>query len=84
MSQSEIDKRYFCEVYRDALAHGKIKVDVVKDGKNVEQKLIFEDIYKGKRRIISIELKELMKFVNSKAFSDSEAKDKNKVNSTRR
>ena len=84
MSQSEIDKRYFCEVYRDALAHGKIKVDVIKDGKNVEQKLIFEDIYKGKRRVLSIELKELMKFVNSKAFSDSEAKDKNRVNTTRR
>ena len=84
MSQSEIDKRYFCEVYRDALAHGKIKVDVVKEDGTVKQKLIFEDIYKGKRRIISIELKELMKFVNSKAFSDSEAKDKNKVNSTRR
>ena len=84
MSQIEIDKRYFCEVFRNALAHGKIKVDIVNEDGKVKQNLIFEDLYKGKRRIISIELEELNKFIESKAFSDSEAIDKNKVQNNKR
>lgn len=84
MSQSEIDKRYFSEIYRNALAHGKIKVDVVSEDGEVKQKIIFEDIYKGKRRVISIELKELNKYIDSKAFSDSEAIDKSKVQGNKR
>ena len=84
MRQSEIDKRYFCEVYRDSLAHGKIKIDVLMEDNKLKQKLIFEDIYKGKRRVISIDIKELNKFIESKAFSDGEAIDKSKVNTPRR
>ena len=84
MSQSEIDKRYFCEVYRNALAHGKINVDVINEDGKVKQNLIFEDIYKGKRRVISIDVEELNRFIESKAFSDSEAIDKNKVQNNKR
>ena len=84
MSQSEIDKRYFCEVYRNALAHGKIRVDIACKENEIKQNLIFEDIYKGKRRVVSVELDELNKFIDSKAFEDSEAIDKKRVQSNKR
>lgn len=73
LTQSQIDKKYFCEIYRDALCHGKVKIDIEEKNGIIKQILIFEDLYKNRRRIISVELEELNKFIESKAFSAEEA-----------
>lgn len=75
VSEEEYKNRYFCEIYRDSLAHGNIKMEFRKDDKgNVEQYFVFEDIYKSRVRVIKISEKELEKFINSKAFSREFAK----------
>lgn len=84
MLDEEIDKRYFCEIYRDALAHGKIKIDIEEIDGKLKQKLIFEDIYKSKKRVISVDVDELNKFINSKAFFDTEARKKENTSTLKR
>lgn len=75
LSEDEYKIRYFCEIYRDALAHGNIKMEFRKDDKdNVTQYFVFEDIYKSRVRVIKISEHELDKFINSKAFARENVK----------
>lgn len=68
-SEKEYIKRYFCEVFRNALAHGKLEVKIEMDSKNeIIHKLIFKDIYKGKIRQIELSNEALSKFLESEAF----------------
>ena len=76
VSEDEYKKRYFCEIYRNSLAHGNVKIDVRKENGDVVQYFVFEDIYKSRVRKIEISHEELEKFMNFEAFSRGEAKTK--------
>ena len=77
VDEDEYKKRYFCEIYRNSLAHGNISVDVrrERDG-SIKQYFVFEDIYKSRTRKIAITQEELKRFTNFEAFSRKEAKVK--------
>jgi len=68
VSENEYQKRYFCEVIRDALAHGNIGMDISSKGDEISYNLVFTDEYKGKKRKIVISVEEYQKFLASPAF----------------
>ena len=69
LSEDEYQKRYFCEVIRDALAHGNVGMDIqIKPNDEVVYNFVFTDDYKGKTRKIAISLENYQKFLNSEAF----------------
>lgn len=73
-SEEEYLKRYFCEVFRNSLAHGKIEVRIGEDSNNeIIHKLILKDIYGGKIRQIEISIEALSKFLESEAFERKNA-----------
>lgn len=80
VSEEEYEKRYFCEIYRDSLAHGNIKMEFRKNANgNLTQYFVFEDIYKSRTRVIKISENELDEFLKSKAFSRENAKLKEEM-----
>lgn len=80
VSDKEYQKRYFCEIIRDALAHGNISLDIASKGDDISYNLIFSDEYKGKKRKITISMEEYQKFLSSEAFDPKycQAKDMDK------
>lgn len=68
-SEKEYLKRYFCEVFRNSLAHGKLEVKIKMSSNNeIIHKLILKDIYKGKIRQIELSLEALNEYLESGAF----------------
>lgn len=70
VSEDEYKKRYFCEIYRNSLAHGNVKIDMRKENDgSIVQYFVFEDIYGTRNRKITISQEELKRFTNFEAFS---------------
>ncbi len=73
-TEEEEKNRYICEIFRDVFAHGNLDVKIEKDTTGViVQKLILQDIYKGKVRELIVSIEDLNVFLDSEAFSRKNA-----------
>lgn len=69
-SEDEFSKRFLCEIYRNAFAHGNLSFGIERNSTGeIVHNMVLLDEYKGKQRIITISLDEAKKFLESKAFS---------------
>lgn len=79
LDEEQYKKKYFCEIFRDSLAHGNIKIDFQKDDcADIIQYITFSDIYKSRIREVSLSIEELDKFLSSVAFNGKDLTDKGK------
>lgn len=79
LDEEQYKKKYFCEVFRDALAHGNLRVDFRKDSNgNISQYLCFSDIWKSRVREVALSVNELDKFLSSVAFNGKDLTDRGK------
>lgn len=73
-TEKEYKQRYFCEVFRNAMAHGNLEVDMEESDKGEAiHKLIFKDIYHGKTRQLKLSIEAMNLFLESEAFSREKA-----------
>ena len=79
LDEEQYKKKYFCEIFRDSLAHGNIRVDFKKDNNgDITQYLCFSDIWKTRVREVILSVDELDKFLSSGAFNGRDLSDKGK------
>jgi len=67
-TDTEIENRIICEIIRDALCHGNIEMNFKIENDELQEYIIFEDIYKGRVRKLEITLEKLENFLISDAF----------------
>lgn len=67
-TNDEVKKFVLTEVIRDALAHGNVTTNFEIKNEVVKQIIIFEDIYKNRKRIIKMDINTLKKYLSSEAF----------------
>jgi len=79
LDEEQYKKKYFCEIFRDSLAHGNLNVEFKKDdtGKIV-QYLCFSDVWKSRVRKVTLSVFELDGFLSSASFDGKDLTDKGK------
>lgn len=82
VDEEENKTRYFCEVFRDSLCHGNVKVFFKEEDEGIKQYFYFTDKYKSRERNLIISTTELEKFLSSDTFNSKhlvDDKEKTKV-----
>lgn len=77
LNNIEAYNKVVCEIIRDALSHGNIDLEFKIDANNqLQEYIVFSDIYHSKTRILEMTLDKFETFLNSHAFLSKYAKSK--------
>lgn len=68
ISEKELENKVICEIIRNSLSHGNIEMNFKIENDELQEYIVFEDIYHSKVRKLEMTLDKLEIFLKSEAF----------------